>query len=97
MSRYHPLPIRATLGSQPKARKPGQLSPKGLKARAQAIHHYDGWQTLVHVCHKWRCIVFDSPLRLDLKIYCTLRGSVNSKALDMWPALPIGSEQFVES
>jgi len=22
---------------------------------------YDGWQTLVHVCRRWRCIVFASP------------------------------------
>jgi len=34
-------------------------------------HDYDGWQTLVHVCRRWRCIVFASPRRLDLKLYCT--------------------------
>jgi len=52
-------------------------------------HNYDGWQTLVHVCHRWRCIVFASPRRLDLKLYCTQQRSVNSKTLDIWPALPI--------
>jgi len=52
-------------------------------------HNYDGWQTLVHVCHRWQCIVFASPRRLDLKLFCTPRRSVNSKALDIWPALPI--------
>jgi len=51
-------------------------------------HNYDGWQTLVHVCRRWRCIVFASPSRLDLKLYCTRQRSVNSKALDIWPALP---------
>jgi len=50
---------------------------------------YDGWQTLVHVCRRWRCIVFASPCRLDLKLYCTRQRSVNSKTLDIWPALPI--------
>jgi hypothetical protein len=52
-------------------------------------HNYDGWQTLVHVCRRWRCIVFASPRRLDLKLYCTRQRSVNSKTLDIWPALPI--------
>jgi len=52
-------------------------------------HNYDGWQRLVHVCRRWRCIVFASPRRLDLKLYCTRQRSVNSKTLDIWPALPI--------
>ena len=52
-------------------------------------HNYDGWQTLVHVCRRWRWIVFTSPRRLDLKLYCTRQRSVNSKTLDIWPALPI--------
>ena len=52
-------------------------------------HDYDGWQTLVHVCRRWRCIVFASPRRLDLKLYCTQQRSVYSKTLDIWPALPI--------
>ena len=52
-------------------------------------HKYDGWQTLVHVCRRWRCIVFASPRRLDLKLYCTPQRSVNSKTLDIWPAFPI--------
>ena len=52
-------------------------------------HNYDGWQTLVHVCRRWRCIVFASPRRLDLKLYCTPQRSVDSKTLDIWPVLPI--------
>jgi len=52
-------------------------------------HDYDGWQTLVHVCHRWRCIMFASPRRLDLKLYCTRQRSVDSKTLDIWPTLPI--------
>jgi len=52
-------------------------------------HDYDGWQTLVHVCRRWRCIVFASPCRLDLKLYCTRQRSANSKILDIWPTLPI--------
>src|SRR5258708_28187937 len=29
------------------------------------------WHTLVHVCQKWRSVVFGSPLRLDLRLSCT--------------------------
>jgi len=52
-------------------------------------HNYDAWQTLVHVCRRWRDVMFASPHRLDLKLYCTRQRSVNSKTLDIWPALPI--------
>ena len=55
----------------------------------QGAQKYDLWQKLVHVCRRWRCIVFASPRRLDLKLYCTRKRSVNSKTLDIWPALPI--------
>jgi len=52
-------------------------------------HDYDGWQTLVHVCHRWRGIVFASPCRLDLKLFCSRQRLVNSKTLGIWPELPI--------
>jgi hypothetical protein len=45
----------------------------------------DGWQSLVHVCRRWRSLVFESPRRLNLQLYCTpARGT-----LDIWPALPL--------
>ena len=59
------------------------------KLEIDGRHNYDGWHTLVHVCHRWRCIVFASPRRLDLKLFCTRQRSVNSRTLDIWPALPI--------
>ena len=46
------------------------------------------WVTLVHVCRRWRSVVFASPNRLDLRLVCTH----NTHARDMlciWPALPI--------
>ena len=52
-------------------------------------HDYDEWQTLVHVCCRWRWIVFTSPRRLDVKLYCNPQRLVNTKILDIWPALPI--------
>ena len=33
--------------------------------------------------------MFASPRRLDLKLFCTLQRSVNSKTLESWPELPI--------
>jgi F-box-like len=46
------------------------------------------WTELLHVCQRWRYIVFASPLRLDLCLVCTGRTSVR-KTLDVWPPLPI--------
>jgi hypothetical protein len=46
------------------------------------------WHSLVHVCRKWRQIVFASPHGLNLKILCTFKTPVR-KHLDVWPAFPI--------
>ena len=48
----------------------------------------DTWHTLVHVCQKWRYVVFASPRWLCLELHCTNRILVK-KMLDIWPALPI--------
>ena len=48
----------------------------------------ESWQPLVHVCRRWRTIVFGSPRRLKLRIACTSRTPVRD-ALDIWPALPL--------
>jgi hypothetical protein len=46
------------------------------------------WQDLVHVCRRWRAVVFQSPRRLNLEICCTGRTPVR-EMLDIWPALPL--------
>ena len=46
-----------------------------------------GWHRLVHVCRKWRSILFESPNIFDLKLVCrpwTRRGLTG-----VWPPLPI--------
>ena len=48
----------------------------------------DGWHALVHVCQRWRNLVFGSPRRLDLQLRCTEKRPVR-EMLDVWPALPI--------
>ena len=46
------------------------------------------WKRLVHVCQKWRSLVFASPHSLDLRLFCDPRTPVR-KTLDIWPDLPI--------
>ena len=46
------------------------------------------WHILVHVCQRWRHITFASPLRLNLRIFCT-HGTPVRKSLGIWPTFPI--------
>ena len=46
------------------------------------------WYTLVHVCRKWRNVVFGSPRRLNLRLWCNASTPVRER-LDVWPQLPI--------
>ena len=51
-------------------------------------YRYSDWQTLVHVCRRWRSIVFGSPRHLNLQLFCTDTTPVRDM-LDIWPALPL--------
>ncbi|KAI9510214.1 hypothetical protein F5148DRAFT_623997 [Russula earlei] len=46
------------------------------------------WHTLVHVCQRWRDIVFASPRRLNLRLVYTGKRPMY-EMLDIWPALPV--------
>jgi hypothetical protein len=46
------------------------------------------WQSLVHVCRRWRSVVFGSPRRLDLQLVCSAKTPVRD-TVDVWPALPL--------
>jgi F-box-like len=48
----------------------------------------EAWQSLVHVCRRWRRLVLESPRRLDLQLYCTPETPARA-TLDVWPALPL--------
>ena len=48
----------------------------------------ESWRSLAHVCRQWRKLVFGSPHRLNLQLYCTPKTPVKD-TLDIWPALPI--------
>lgn len=53
------------------------------------------WCTLVHVCRKWRNIVLESPLRLNLRIRCHPAIPAREK-LDIWSDLPVVVAQYGE-
>jgi len=46
------------------------------------------WHALVHVCRRWRYIVFASPLRLNLQLEYGGHRPM-SEVLDVWPVLPV--------
>jgi hypothetical protein len=48
----------------------------------------EAWQSLVHVCRRWRSIVFASPRRLNLRLACSSRTPAGD-TLDIWPPLPL--------
>jgi F-box-like len=62
------------------------------------MYRYDPprwWHALVHVCRRWRYIVFESPLRLHLQLLCNAKTPVK-KSLNVWPrAIPIVIEESI--
>jgi hypothetical protein len=53
-----------------------------------AKRRVDAWQSLVHVCRRWRNVVLGSPGHLNLQLYCTPETPAKD-TLDVWPALPL--------
>ena len=49
------------------------------------------WQTLVHVCRRWRSLVFGSPRRLNLRLVCSGKTPARD-TLGVWPAFPLSIE-----
>jgi hypothetical protein len=48
----------------------------------------ESWQSLVHVCRRWRGLVFASPRRLNLQLCCR-PVTFARMSLDVWPPLPL--------
>jgi F-box-like len=46
------------------------------------------WQSLVHVCRRWRRPVFALPRHLNLRLFCTPE-TPTTDILDVWPTLPL--------
>ena len=57
-------------------------------SKADRADSVEDWRTLVHVCQRWRRVVFASPRRLNLKLVCNSKRPVK-ELLGIWPALPI--------
>ena len=47
------------------------------------------WYALVHVSRMWRNVVFGSPLRLNLRLYCVPHRTPVKETMVTWPPLPI--------
>ena len=56
-----------------------------------SFYSIDAWHALVHVCRKWRIVVFGSPRRLNLRLQCgtARKPALARETLDIWPPLPI--------
>ena len=52
----------------------------------EVTNHERAWQTLVHVCPRWRSVVFGSPRFLNLRLVCGSK-TLARGTLDVWPAL----------
>jgi len=59
-----------------------------VNIRDWSICPVDPWHTLVHVCRRWRHLVFASPQRLKLRLMYRGYRPI-SKVLDVWPVLPV--------
>ena len=59
------------------------MSPSDYIERQPKI---EVWQSLVHVCRRWRSLVLASPRRLNLRLVCTPE-KLTKSTLDIWPAL----------
>ena len=46
------------------------------------------WRLLVHVCQRWRSVIFGSPRRLELQLVCRAKTPAKD-TLNVWPALPL--------
>ena len=60
------------------------------------IRAIESWQSLVHVCGRWRTLVFRSPRRLNLRLVCTPRRPARHN-LDIWPALHLQIQGTISS
>ena len=60
----------------------------------QARSRIESWQSLVHVCRRWRSVVFGSPRRLNLRLLCT--PETPARMLDVWPDFPLFIWSYVD-
>ena len=50
----------------------------------------EAWQSLVHVCQRWRSLVYGSARRLNLRLFCDPGTQTRVRhTLDVWPPFPL--------
>ncbi|KAH8994374.1 hypothetical protein EDB86DRAFT_2926343, partial [Lactarius hatsudake] len=56
-----------------------------------SLRHMRVWQRLVHVCQRWRRIIYASPRRLDLHLCCSneMPFKNRKKNFRLWPDFPL--------
>ena len=54
------------------------------------------WRALVHVCQRWRYLVFASPGHLNLRLECTI-DTRSREMLGVWPPFPIVITDYSDS
>ena len=54
----------------------------------------ESWQSLVHVCRRWRSVIFRSPRHLQLRLRCKAKTPVRDM-LDIWPPFPLVVDDIV--
>ena len=52
------------------------------------LREIEAWQSLVHVCRRWRSLAFASPHRLKLQLSCAPETPARD-TLEVWPVLPL--------
>jgi hypothetical protein len=72
----------------PIRRLPGDVLLEIFVFYVDGNERIEAWYTLVHVCRRWRYVVFESPRRLNLRLLCTYSTPVR-ETLGAWPTLPI--------
>ena len=61
---------------------------EGQKVEPDEKRLYE-WCTLVHVCRKWRDLVFGSPRGLGIRLWYKAELPLEEELLDIWPPFPI--------
>ncbi|KAH9168483.1 hypothetical protein EDB89DRAFT_2203228 [Lactarius sanguifluus] len=61
-----------------------------------SMRHMRVWQRLVHICQRWRQIIYASPRRLDLHLCCSNNTPFRTlKNLSLWRDFPLAVVFFI--
>ena len=101
ISPYQYLTITADRREVEKEKIPGDVLLHIFDCYVAQASRIESWHILVHVCRRWRGLVFGSRCGLNLRIACTNKMPVREK-LDVWrlkeaPQIPIVVSGYCDS